>query len=182
MTAEVRVLARLRLQGRRPELYQSMIRVAPELGIELVELYDGNCTGAGVISEHSLETADALNARNFAHGAAPGPAADQHLQHLPGRPEHGAEPDEARTRKLATEVNDDPRRRGPVLRRRNGLEVKNFLWVLVEDFGLDRLKSMVKKPADRPQGRPVLRLLHPAPRARSSASTSTRTATSTSRW
>ena len=43
-----------------------MVRVAPELGIELDELYDGNCTGAGVITEHSMETADALNARNFA--------------------------------------------------------------------------------------------------------------------
>jgi succinate dehydrogenase / fumarate reductase cytochrome b subunit len=27
-----------------------------------------------------------------------------------------------------------------------GLEVKNFLWILVEDYGLDRLKSMVKRP------------------------------------
>ena len=53
-------------KGAAPELYQSMVRVAPELGIELDELYDGNCTGAGVISEHSMETADALNARNFA--------------------------------------------------------------------------------------------------------------------
>ena len=53
-------------KGACPELYQSMVRVAPELGIELEELYDGNCTGAGVISEHSMETADALNARNFA--------------------------------------------------------------------------------------------------------------------
>src|SRR5437762_6372387 len=48
------------------ELYTSMVRTAATLGIELVELYDGNCTGAGVISEHSMETADALNARNFA--------------------------------------------------------------------------------------------------------------------
>src|SRR3972149_40493 len=53
-------------KGACPELYTSMVRVAPELGIELEELYDGNCTGAGVISEHSMETADALNARNFA--------------------------------------------------------------------------------------------------------------------
>jgi succinate dehydrogenase / fumarate reductase cytochrome b subunit len=27
-----------------------------------------------------------------------------------------------------------------------GLEIKNFLWVLVEDFGLDKLKSMIKRP------------------------------------
>ena len=53
-------------KGAAPELYTSMVRVAPELGMNLVELYDGNCTGAGVISEHSMETADALNARNFA--------------------------------------------------------------------------------------------------------------------
>ena len=53
-------------KGAAPELYQSMVQVAPALGIELEELYDGNCTGAGVISEHSMETADALNARNFA--------------------------------------------------------------------------------------------------------------------
>jgi succinate dehydrogenase / fumarate reductase cytochrome b subunit len=27
-----------------------------------------------------------------------------------------------------------------------GLEIKNFLWILVEDVGLDRIKSMVKRP------------------------------------
>jgi len=27
-----------------------------------------------------------------------------------------------------------------------GLEIKNFLWILVEDFGLDRLKAMVTRP------------------------------------
>src|SRR5688500_2892601 len=53
-------------KGAAPELYQSMVRVAPALGSELVELYGGNCTGAGIISEHSMEMADALNARNFA--------------------------------------------------------------------------------------------------------------------
>ncbi len=53
-------------KGATPELYASMVRIAPELGLDLVELFDGNCTGAGVISEHSMETADALNARNFA--------------------------------------------------------------------------------------------------------------------
>ncbi len=44
-----------------------------------------------------------------------------------------------------------------------GLEIKNFLWVLVEDFGLDKLKSMVKRPLTGIAHRPVLRLLHPAP-------------------
>ena len=53
-------------KGACPELYDSMIKTSAKLGIELEELYDGNCTGAGVISEHEPELADALNARNFA--------------------------------------------------------------------------------------------------------------------
>src|SRR3970040_1028732 len=53
-------------KGACPELYTSMVRGAPALGIELEELYGGTCTGAGWISEHSMETADARNARNFA--------------------------------------------------------------------------------------------------------------------
>ncbi len=49
--------------------------------------------------------------------------------------------------KLADEVNAVAGRRGPATTTREaGLEVKNFLWVLVEDIGLDKLKSMVKKP------------------------------------
>jgi succinate dehydrogenase / fumarate reductase cytochrome b subunit len=111
-------------KGACPELYQSMVRVAPELGIDLVELYDGNCTGAGVISEHSLETADALNAHNFAM------AQDR----MKKRPE------------LAVKVNEALAEEGLQYDAARGLEVKNFLWVLVEDLGLDKLKSMVKKP------------------------------------
>ena len=53
-------------KGACPELYSSMIKASAKLGIELEELYDGNCTGAGVISEHEPELADTLNARNFA--------------------------------------------------------------------------------------------------------------------
>ena len=53
---------------------------------------------------------------------------------------------------------------------------KNFLWILVEEIGLDALRERVKRPLDGPPDRAVLRLLHraahqaarlrPAPRAR----------------
>ena len=43
-----------------------MALVAERLGIELVELDRANCSGAGVIAEHNQELADTLNARTFA--------------------------------------------------------------------------------------------------------------------
>ena len=48
--------------------------------------------------------------------------------------------------KLAAEINQTLSDEGLFYDAEKGLEVKNFLWVLVEDFGLDRLKSLVKKP------------------------------------
>jgi succinate dehydrogenase / fumarate reductase cytochrome b subunit len=132
-------------KGAAPELYTSMVRVAPELGIELVELYDGNCTGAGVISEHSMETADALNARNFAMAQR----LDLPLMNICSTCQGVQSMAQDRMRKhphIAAEVNAALAEEGLHYDAEAGLAVKNFLWVLVEDLGLDKLKSMVKKP------------------------------------
>ena len=132
-------------KGACPELYQSMVRVAPELGIELVELYDGNCTGAGVISEHSMETADALNARNFAMAQR----LDLPLLNICSTCQGVQSMAQDRMRKkpeLAAAVNETLADEGLYYDPERGLPVKNFLWVLVEDLGLDKLKSLVKKP------------------------------------
>jgi len=132
-------------KGACPELYTSMVRVAPELGIELVELYDGNCTGAGVISEHSMETADALNARNFAMAQRLGlPLINicstcQGVQSL-------AQQRLRKNAQLAARVNETLADEGLQYDAEAGLEVKNFLWVLVEDLGLEKLRSLLKKP------------------------------------
>src|SRR5439155_19087518 len=53
-------------KGAAPELYLATNLVAAELGIELVELEQATCTGAGIIQEQNPELADALNARTFA--------------------------------------------------------------------------------------------------------------------
>jgi succinate dehydrogenase / fumarate reductase cytochrome b subunit len=122
-----------------------MVRVAPELGIDLVELYDGNCTGAGIISEHSMETADALNARNFAMAQR----LDLPLLNICSTCQGVQSMAQNRMRKnpkLAEEVNATLAEEGLYYDAEAGLEVKNFLWVLVEDVGLDNLKAMVKKP------------------------------------
>ena len=132
-------------KGACPELYTSMVRVAPELGIELVELYDGNCTGAGVISEHSMETADALNARNFAMAQRLGlPLINicstcQGVQSL-------AQQRLRKNAQLAARVNETLADEGLQYDAEAGLEVKNFLWVLVEDLGLEKLRGLIKKP------------------------------------
>jgi succinate dehydrogenase / fumarate reductase cytochrome b subunit len=122
-----------------------MVTVAPALGIELEELYDGNCTGAGVISEHSMETADALNARNFAMAQRMGLPLINICSTCQGVQSMAQE----RMRKrpeLAAQVNLALADEGLRYDAEAGLEVKNFLWVLVEDIGLDKLKSMVTKP------------------------------------
>jgi succinate dehydrogenase cytochrome b subunit len=132
-------------KGACPELYQSMVRVAPELGIDLVELYDGNCTGAGVISEHSMETADALNARNFAMAQR----LDLPLINICSTCQGVQSMAQDRMKKkpeLAAKVNEALADEGLRYDPERGLEVKNFLWVLVEDLGLDKLRSLVKNP------------------------------------
>ena len=50
-------------RGGCPELYPAAVKVTKKLGIELVELKDVGCTGAGVLSR---EVSDPINARTLA--------------------------------------------------------------------------------------------------------------------
>jgi succinate dehydrogenase / fumarate reductase cytochrome b subunit len=122
-----------------------MAKVAPLLDLELVELDRANCCGAGVIAEHNQELADTLNARTFAlaqqvQGAAMMMNICSTCQ--------GAQA-ECQRRLDATEeyrahVNQTLAEEG--LRYERGINNKNFLWLLVEEIGLDTLKAKVKKP------------------------------------
>lgn len=133
-------------RGFTPELHGSMELVAPLLDIELVELDRANCCGAGVIAEHSQELADTLNARTFALAQKVGGAKlmmnicstcqgaqSECQQRLDGNAEYRAHVNETLK---ATEG----------LTYQEGIVNKNFLWVLVEDIGLDKLASLVKRP------------------------------------
>ena len=137
-------------RGFTPELHGSMAQVAPLLDIELVELDRANCCGAGVIAEHNQELADTLNARTFAlaqqvAGRRPD---DEHLLDLPGRAERvpGAP---RRERRVPRARQRDARRRAASSTAK-GVTNKNFLWVLVEDIGLDNLHVARQAAADRP--------------------------------
>ena len=130
-------------RGFTPELHGSMALVAESLGIELVELDRANCCGAGVIAEHNQELVDTLNARTFALAQQTGlsmmnicstcqGAQSECQQRLDADAAYRAHINEA----LADEG----------LEYRSRIENKNFLWTLVEDYGLDRLGDMVSRP------------------------------------
>ena len=134
-------------RGFTTELHGSMALVADRLGIDLVTLDRANCCGAGVIAEHNQELADTLNARTFALAQQTGLVDDEHLLHLPG----GAVGVPAAPRRRLglpgrTSTRRSPARGSSTSRTRPGWENKNFLWVLVEDYGLAGLKAKVSRP------------------------------------
>ena len=131
-------------RGFTPELHGSMAKVAPLLDLELIELDRASCCGAGVIAEHSQELADTLNARTFALAQQTDGelmmnicstcqgAQSECQERLDANAEYRAHVNET----LAPES----------LSYEKGLTNKNLLWLVVEEIGLDTLKSKVKRP------------------------------------
>ena len=132
-------------RGFTPELHGSMAKVAPMLDIELVELDRACCTGAGVIAEHNQELADTLNARTFAL-AQQVDGADLMMNicstcqgaqsECQERLDANSEYREHVNQTLASES----------LRYEKGIVNKHFLWLMVEEIGLDTLRSKVQRP------------------------------------
>jgi succinate dehydrogenase / fumarate reductase cytochrome b subunit len=132
-------------RGFTPELHGSMAKVAPLLDIELVPLDRACCTGAGVIAEHNQELADTLNARTFAL-AQQVQGADLMMNicsTCQGAQTECQERLDANA-EYREHVNGTLSEYG--LHYEKGLANKNFLWVLVEELGLDELRSRVKRP------------------------------------
>jgi succinate dehydrogenase / fumarate reductase cytochrome b subunit len=132
-------------RGFTPELHGSMARVADGLGIELVELDRANCCGAGVISEHNQELADTLNARTFAMAQKTGLAMMNICSTCQGAQSECQERLDADS-SYRDHINEVLAPEG--LRYESGITNKNFLWLLVEDYGLDKLREKVKRPLD----------------------------------
>ncbi len=130
-------------RGFTPELHGSMALVAERLGIELLELDRANCCGAGVIAEHNQELADALNARTFAMAEKTGLAMMNICSTCQGAQSECQQRLDADTA-YREHINAVLAEEG--LRYEPGIDNKNFLWLLVEDYGLDRLKSLVRRP------------------------------------
>ena len=130
-------------QGGTPELFKATQLVAEKLGIALEHLKEASCTGAGVLQERDPELGDTLNARTFAMAEKKGlpilticstcqgvmSAANYKLKR---EPEYRAF------------INRFLKPEG--LEYQGTAEVKHLMWVLVEDYGLDRLKGLVRRP------------------------------------
>ena len=128
-------------KGGCPELYPAAVKVAAKLNIELAELTDVGCSGAGCLSQ---EMSDPINARTLAKVEQMGMMMmticstcqgvfTQANHRLKSNPEYLAQINEEY---LAPEG----------LEYKGTVEVKHFLWVLDEEFGLDKLKEMIVRP------------------------------------
>jgi succinate dehydrogenase / fumarate reductase, cytochrome b subunit len=132
-------------RGFTPELHGSMAVVAERLGIELVELDRANCCGAGVIAEHNQELVDTLNARTFALAQQTGLSMMNICSTCQGAQSECQQRLDADSAYRA-HINEVLAADG--LEYRRGVENKNLLWLLVEDYGLDELAKQVTKPLE----------------------------------
>jgi succinate dehydrogenase / fumarate reductase cytochrome b subunit len=132
-------------RGFTPELHGSMAKVAPLLDIELVELDRAACCGAGVIAEHNQELADTLNARTFALAQRVDGA--ELMMNICSTCQGAQSECQERldaSAEYRVHINEHLTDEG--LSYEKGLTNKNFLWLLVEELGLDELRSRVTRP------------------------------------
>jgi len=132
-------------RGFTPELHGSMAAVAPMLDLELVELDRAACCGAGVIAEHNQELADTLNARTFA--LAQQVQGAEMMMNICSTCQGAQTECQERldaNAEYREHVNGNLTDEG--LTYEKGLTNKNFLWMLVEEIGLDVLASKVRRP------------------------------------
>jgi succinate dehydrogenase / fumarate reductase cytochrome b subunit len=115
-----------------------------KLGIELVEMTDAACCGAGVINEDNPLVADIMNARTFSLAEAQGldimnicttcQGVHRKAQRkLDGKPDY--------LTRVNAELEKDTGRR-----YKGEVKVKHFYEVLMNDYGLARLKEKVVQP------------------------------------
>lgn len=126
-----------------PELYVSAVGVCQKLGIELEELEYAPCTGSGIIQSKDQALGDTFNASTLAMAELtqkPLMTICSTCQGVMGQANWRFKEDA----KYLAEINKTLLEGG--LEYKGTTEVKHFLWVLTEDFGLDRLKSAVVRP------------------------------------
>ena len=134
-------------RGFTPELHGSMAAVAPKLDIEMVELDRANCCGAGVIAEHNQELVDSLNARTFAlaqgvDGALGMMNICSTCQGAQSECQQRLDADTSYREHINTNIAPE----GLSYRKDSDWWNKNFLWLLVEEMGLDALRERVVRP------------------------------------
>ena len=128
-------------QGACPELYAATLEVCRRLGIDLnlVAMHGASCTGAGVLQEKNLRLADTLNARTFAMAERAGLPILTICSTCQGVMSQANE--RLQDEEYRSSINEDLAEEG--LAYSGGADPMHLLWVIVEEVGLDKLKSLV---------------------------------------
>lgn len=125
------------------ELHESTLAVCQTLGIELEELVAASCCGAGVVNEGNPDLSLTLNARIFAQ------AEKMNLDILTICSTCQGVMAQA---KRQLDTNSESRSKANAILATMKLEytgkvrLKHFLWALIEDYGLEKLKEQIKQP------------------------------------
>jgi len=132
-------------RGGCPELYPATIKVCQKLGFELDELQErgATCTGAGVLQEKNQFLGDTLNARTFAIAeqidlplmticSTCQGVMSQANRRLTTNPEY------------LDKVNVHLAEEG--LKYKGTVKPRHLLWIIIEEIGIESLKSMVVRP------------------------------------
>ena len=127
------------------ELYAATIEVCRRLGIALDEdiMASASCTGAGVLQEKNRRLGDTLNARNFAlaeRGGLPLMTICSTCQGVMSQANDRLTSDD----EYLDSINADLVEEG--LEYQGSVDPRHLLWIIVEDIGIDRLRSMVVNP------------------------------------
>ncbi|MCH8205431.1 MAG: CoB--CoM heterodisulfide reductase iron-sulfur subunit B family protein [Chloroflexi bacterium] len=132
-------------RGACPELYVATTEVCERLGIELdVESMRGaSCTGSGVLQEKNERLGDTLNARNFALAERSGLPLMTICSTCQGVMSQ-AKSRLDKSQDYRAEINADLAEEG--LEYKGTADPRHLLWILLEDVGLDKLRSMVVRP------------------------------------
>jgi succinate dehydrogenase / fumarate reductase cytochrome b subunit len=131
-------------RGATPELYTSTIAVCDKLGIELEigAMEAASCTGSGVLQEKNQRLGDTLNARNFAlaeRAELPIMTICSTCQGVMSQAEMRlAEPE------YRASVNEDLAEEN--LEYTGNPGPRHLLWILLEDYGMEKLKSQIVRP------------------------------------
>ena len=130
-------------RGACPELYTSTVKISEILGIELDEkaLESASCTGAGVLQEKNQLLGDTLNARNIALAekqSLPILTICSTCQGVMSQAEYRLE-----DKKYRAEINKTLAEEG--LEYTGKTPTRHLLWIIVEEIGEKKFKSLVKR-------------------------------------
>ena len=132
-------------RGACPELYAATVEVCKILGIELdfEPMRAASCTGSGILQEKNLRLADTLNARTLAMAERTGLPLLTICSTCQGVMSQANQRFQEDAAYLA-EINQELAEEG--LEYKGTADPRHLLWVLVEDYGLGRLRSLVVSP------------------------------------